>query len=60
MQVEVNHENGKPFKKNALAFLGKLKSSDKDNHGFKTVKFPSSVKELVPFEIDMMDKIRKL
>ena len=38
----------------ALAFLGKLKSSDKDNYGFKTVKCPSSVKELVSFENDMM------
>ena len=37
-----------------LAFLGKLKSSDKDNYGFKTVKCPSSVKELVSFENDMM------
>ena len=32
----------------ALAFLGKLKSSDKGNYSFKTVKCPSSVKELVP------------
>ena len=38
----------------ALAFLGKLKSSDKDNYGFKTVKCPSSVKELVSFDNDMM------
>ena len=37
-----------------LAFLGKLRSSDKDNYGFKTVKCPSSVKELVSFENDMM------
>ena len=44
----------------ALAFLGKLKSSDKDNYGFKTVKCPSSVKELVPFENDMMDMIKNL
>ena len=44
----------------ALAFLGKLKSSDKDNYGFKTVKCPSSVKELVPFENDMMDMIKDL
>ena len=44
----------------ALAFLGKLKSSDKDNHGFKTVKCPSSVKELVPFENDMMVMIKNL
>ena len=35
----------------AIAFLG---SSDKDNYGFKTVKCPSSVKELVSFENDMM------
>ena len=27
----------------ALAFLGKLKSSDKDNYGFKTMKCPPSV-----------------
>ena len=43
-----------------LAFLGKLKSSDKDNYGFKRVKCPSSVKELVPFENDMMDMIKNL
>ena len=35
----------------ALAFLGKLKSSDKDNCSFKKMKYPSSVKELVPFEM---------
>ena len=44
----------------ALAFLGKLKSSDKDNCGFKKMKYPSSVKELVPFENDMMDMIKNL
>ena len=44
----------------ALAFLGKLKSSDKDNYGFKTVKCQSSVKELVPFENDVMDMIKNL
>ena len=44
----------------ALAFLGKLKSSDKDNYGFKTVKCSSSVKELVPFKNDMMDMIKNL
>ena len=44
----------------ASAFLGKLKDSDKDNYGFKTVKYPSSVKELVPFENDMMDMIKNL
>ena len=44
----------------ALAYLGKLKGSDKDNYGFKTVKCPSSVKELVPFENDMMDMIKDL
>ena len=44
----------------ALAFLGKLKGSDKDNYGFKTAKCPSSVKELVPFENDMMDMIKNL
>ena len=43
-----------------LAFLGKLKSSDKGNYGFKTVKCQSSVKELVPFENDMMDMIKNL
>ena len=43
-----------------LAFLGKLRSSDKGNYGFKTVKCPSSVKELVPFENDMMDMIKNL
>ena len=43
-----------------LAFLGKLKSSDKDNYGFKTVKCSSSVKELVPFENDMMDMMKNL
>ena len=43
-----------------LAFLGKLKSSDKDNYGFKTVKCQSSVKELVPFENDVMDMIKNL
>ena len=32
-----------------LAFLEKLKGSDKENYGFKTAKCPSSVKELVPF-----------
>ena len=44
----------------ALAYLGKLKGSDKDNYGFKTVKCPSSVEELVPFENDMMDMIKDL
>ena len=41
----------------AIAFLG---SSDKNNYSFKTVKCPSSVKELVPFENEMMDMIKKL
>ena len=44
----------------ALAFLGKLKGSDKENFGFKTVKCPSSVKELVPLENDMMEMIKNL
>ena len=44
----------------ALAFLDKLKGSDKENFGFKTVKCPSSVKELVPFENDMMEMIKNL
>ena len=44
----------------ALAFLGKLKSSDKDNYSFKTFKCPSSVKELVPFGNDMMDMTKNL
>ena len=44
----------------ALAFLGKLRCSDKDNYGFKTVKCPSSVKELASFENDMMDMIKNL
>ena len=44
----------------ALAFLSKLKGSDKENFGFKTVKCPSSVKELVPFENDMMQMIKNL
>ena len=63
VQVEVNHETENFLKRmswKALAFLGKLKSSDKDNYGFKTVKCPSSVKELGPFESDMMDMIKNL
>ena len=44
----------------ALAFLGKLKSSHKDNYGFKTAICPCSIKELVPFENDMMDMIKNL
>ena len=44
----------------ALTFLGKLKVSDKENFGFKTVKYPSSVKDLVPFENDMMEMIKNL
>ena len=44
----------------SLALLGKLKSSDKDNYDFKTVKCPSSVKEVVPFKNDMMDMIKNL
>ena len=44
----------------ALAFLGKLKGSEKDNYGFKTAKCPSSVKKLVPFENDTMDMIKNL
>ena len=44
----------------ALAFLGKLKGNNKDNCGFKTAKCPSWVKELVPFENDMMDMIKNL
>ena len=44
----------------ASPFLGKLKSSDKDSSGFKTFKCPSSVKELVPSENDMMDMIKNL
>ena len=38
----------------ASAFFGKIKSGDKDNYGFKTDIYPSSGKELVPFENDMM------
>ena len=44
----------------ALTFLGKLKGSDKDQFGFKGVKRPSSVKELVPFKNDMMEMIKNL
>ena len=44
----------------AFALLGKLNGSDKDNYGFKTAKCPSSVKELVPFENDMMEIIKNL
>ena len=44
----------------ASVFLGKLKSNDKDNHGFKTAKCPSSVNELVPFINDMTDTIKNL
>ena len=44
----------------ALAFLGKLKGNDKENFGFKTVKCPSSVKEFVPFENNMMEMIKNL
>ena len=44
----------------ALAFLGKLKGSGKENFGFKTVKCPSSVKKLLPFENDMMEMIKNL
>ena len=44
----------------ALAFLRKRKGSDKENLGFKTVKCPSSVKELVPLENDMMQMIKNL
>ena len=29
-------------------------------HGFETVKCPSSVKELIPFENDMIDMIKNL
>ena len=43
----------------ALSFLGKLKGSDKENFSFKTVKCPSSIKELVPFE-NMMEMIKNL
>ena len=42
----------------ALAFLSKRKGSDKENFGFKTVKCPFSVKELVPFENDKMEMIK--
>ena len=44
----------------ALAFLGKLKGSDKYNYGFKTATCLSSVKELLTFENDMMDMIKNL
>ena len=44
----------------ALEFLGKLKGSEKENFVFKTVKCPSSVKELVPFENHMMEMIKNL
>ena len=44
----------------ASVFLGQLKSNDKDNHGFKTAKCPSSVNELVPFINDMTDMIKNL
>ena len=43
-----------------LAFLVRLKRSDEDNHGFKTLKCPSSVQELVPSENDMTDMIKNL
>ena len=38
-----------------LAFLGKLKSSDKNNYHFRTVKYPCSFKELVSVENDMIE-----
>ena len=44
----------------ALVFLSVLKGSDKGNYGFKASKCPSSVKDLVPLENDMMDIIRTL
>ena len=44
----------------ALTFLGKLKGIGKDHFGFKRVKCPSSVKELVPFKNDMMEMIKNL
>ena len=44
----------------ALTLLGKLKSSEKDNYGFKTGKCPSSAQELVLFGNDMMDMIKNL
>ena len=44
----------------ALAFLGSGSDSDKENFGFKTVKCPSLVKELVPLENDMMEMIKNL
>ena len=44
----------------ALTFLGKLKGIGKDHFGFKRVKCPSSVKELVPFKNDMMEMINNL
>ena len=44
----------------ALVFLGKLKGSGKENYGFKTAKYPSSVKEIVLFENNMMDMIKNL
>ena len=44
----------------ALAFLDKLKGSDKENFGFKTAKCPYSVKELVLLENDMMETIKNL
>ena len=50
----------KRMHRKALTFLGKLKGSDKENFGFKTVKCPSSVKELVPFKNDMMEMIKNL
>ena len=50
----------KRMHRKALTFLGKLKGSDKENFGFKTVKCPSSVKELVPFQNDMMEMIKNL
>ena len=43
-----------------LAFFDKLKGSDKENVGFKTVRCSSSVKELVPFENDMMEMVKNL
>ena len=50
----------KRMRSKALAFLRKLKDSGKGNYGFKTAKCPSSVKELVPFENDLMDMIKNL
>ena len=44
----------------ALAFLGRLGKSDKENYGFKSRKTPPAIEELAAFEEEFVEMIEKI